>query len=197
MARSKKDFEPGVWHYITMSTVGRQPLFTTVSRVRALQGRLNRARKRYVLLCAAYVIMPDHLHWLIYPTEAGYEDFAVRQIQRRTRWADDPARHYLPRIVDDVKRGTTTEIRGLERSLPPRIWQSGFWDRPVMDIHRLPNIVNNIHQNPVRAGLCEHPADYPYSSYCALVLERPHIVVLDHAIWENLNISPTQAALQG
>ncbi len=193
MSQPVSRFEPGVWHHITVTTAARRPIFTDAGRVRVLQDRLNLARRRFALLCAAYVIMPDHFHWLIYPTESGFEDFAVEQIQRGGRYASDPAAYYLPRIIEELKRGTTQPIRRLNRSLPEQFWQSGFWDRPLSDIRRLPNIVNYLHLTPVRAGLCDHPADYPYSSYSALVLEHPHLVVLDHAIWENLNISPARA----
>ena len=43
-------------------------------------------------------------------------------------------------------------------------WQDGFHDRcirPHEDIHEY---VTYIHMNPVRAGLAEHPEDWPWSS---------------------------------
>ena len=188
MSRTAHRYEPGVWHHITVTTATRQPLFTDAARVRILQGRLNAARRRFALLCIGYVIMPDHFHWVIYPTEPGFEDFAAEQIQKGGRYADDPAAYYLPRIVEEVKRGTTQAIRRLARSLPQQIWQPGFWDRPVQDMRRLPDILRYIHMNPVRAGLCSRPADYPYSSHNAMVYDHPHAVVLDRMIWEQLGI---------
>ncbi len=181
-------YEPGIWHHVTVTAAARRPLFTDVGRVRILQERLNQARRRFGLLCAGYVIMPDHFHWVIYPTEAGFEDFAAEQIQKERRYAEDPAAYFLPRIVEEVKRGTTQAIRRLARSLPQQLWQPGFWDRPFADLNRLPAILDSIHMNPVRAGLCAHPAEYPYSSYNALVHGHPHIVTLDRAIWENLGL---------
>ncbi len=183
-------YEPGVWHHITVTTAGRRPILADKSRILTLQGKLNQARKRYGLLCAAYVILPDHFHWVIYPTESGYEDFAVHHIQGGSRYAKDPAAYYLPTIVDEVKRKTAQEILRLGRSLPQQLWQSGFWDRPLTDLRRLPDVVSYIHQNPVRAGFVSHPSEYPFSSYNALVKDHPHMVVLDRAVWDNLDISP-------
>ena len=192
MSAQSYRYEPGVWHHITVHTAAHRHVFADRERILSLQTRLNQARTRYVLLCAAYVILPDHFHWIIYPTESGYEDFAVEQIQKATRYAHDPAAYYLPRIVEDVKRGTSLAVRRVARSLPEQMWQSGFWDRPITDLRKLPEIVNYIHNNPVRAGYVAHPGDYPFSSYTALVNEHPHIVVLDAAVWENLKISPVR-----
>jgi putative transposase len=183
-------YEPGVWHHITVNTAAHRLVFDDKSRILILQSKLNQARKRHGLLCAAYAIMPDHFHWVIYPTEAGFEDFAVKQIQSGGRYAHDPAAYYLSRIVDDIKRKAAQEILRVARSLPQQLWQAGFWDRPIADMRKLPDAVEYIHLNPVRAGYVSHPADYPFSSYNALVHGHPHIVVLDRGIWENLKISP-------
>lgn len=190
MSQTSYRYEPGVWHHITVHTAARRRIFADKSRVLSLQTRLNQARKRFALLCAAYVIMPDHFHWVIYPTEGGFEDFAAQQLQREGRYASDPAAHYISRIVEDVKRGTSQAIRRFDRSLPEQIWQSGFWDRPVGDVRKLPDIIAHLHRNPVRAHMVRHPAEYPFSSYNAVVYDHPHIVVVDRVIWENLNISP-------
>jgi putative transposase len=44
------------------------------------------------------------------------------------------------------------------------IWQKGFTDHRIRDnqdyrLHRI-----YVHMNPVKAGLCKRPEDYPYSS---------------------------------
>lgn len=185
MPMTPSRYEPGVWHHITIHTAARQPLFADANHARTLQGQLNQARKRFALLVAAYVIMPDHVHWLIYPTESGFEDFAAGQLQRGGRYAHDPAAHYVAHMVEYVKRGTSQSILRLARTLSDQIWQSGFWDKLIDNLTDLPEIVDRIHLNPVRAGLCDHAKAYPYSSYNAIVYDHPHIVVVDRSIWEN------------
>lgn len=45
------------------------------------------------------------------------------------------------------------------------LFQDRFKSEPVEDFAYYTTVINYIHNNPVRAGICTHPADYPWSSY--------------------------------
>lgn len=45
------------------------------------------------------------------------------------------------------------------------VWQSRFFDEGITDRKELISKINYIHNNPVRAGLAQSPADYEFSSY--------------------------------
>jgi len=50
-------------------------------------------------------------------------------------------------------------------SVENRFWQQGGgFDRNVPDEDALGNMINYIHMNPVRRGLCESMFDWPFSS---------------------------------
>jgi REP element-mobilizing transposase RayT len=39
-----------------------------------------------------------------------------------------------------------------------------YWDRYIRDAEHYQKVVDYIHQNPVRAGLCRAPEAWPWSS---------------------------------
>ena len=45
------------------------------------------------------------------------------------------------------------------------IWQRRYWEHTIRDDRDLAAHLDYIHFNPVKHGLVEHPADWPYSSF--------------------------------
>jgi len=43
-----------------------------------------------------------------------------------------------------------------------RLWQEGFYDRVLRDDESTLSVAAYITQNPVRAGLCKDPREYPF-----------------------------------
>jgi REP element-mobilizing transposase RayT len=88
-----------------------------------------------------WCIMPNHVHVL----------FKLAQ------------RQSLGEVVRAWKGGSATEInRRLNRS--GRLWMMDYYDRFIRDQQHLDNCRVYIRNNPVKAGLCEHPQDWPFSS---------------------------------
>jgi REP element-mobilizing transposase RayT len=88
-----------------------------------------------------WCIMPNHVHVLI------------RLIENQT----------LAAIVQSWKGGSAIEInRVLDLKGP--LWQREYYDRYVRDLDHLHDCVAYIRNNPVKAGLCAQPADWPFSS---------------------------------
>ncbi len=99
---------------------------------------------RYVL--HAWCVMPNHVHVLIQPLEdlativQGWKSFTARWILRQN---------------DSLSLGIP------ERD---RLWMREYWDRFMRDENHYQKTVAYIHQNPVSAGLCATPAEWPWSS---------------------------------
>ena len=95
--------------------------------------------KMYVLL--AWVIMPNHLHFLIRPL---------------------PGKH-LDKILHSIKSFTSHEAnRLLSRNGP--FWQAESFDRYIRNRRHLIATIRYIHRNPVKARLCREAKDWRYSS---------------------------------
>ena len=84
-----------------------------------------------------FVIMPDHMHLLITPSE---------EIS-------------LERAMQFIKGGFSFRLKW---SGP--VWQAGFSNHRVRDFEDYEKHKEYIRMNPVRARLVEKPENYPYSS---------------------------------
>lgn len=55
------------------------------------------------------------------------------------------------------------------------VWMRRYSSIPILDERQFGSVMRYIDLNPVRAGLCAHPADWPWSGYAANVGLRPPI----------------------
>ncbi len=99
------------------------------------------ARDRGDIALHGYVIMPDHYHVLVTLTRVT----SISNVVRRAHSA-------LARLVR-----SRTAVHG-------RVWQRRFYDHAVRDEEDWRTRLNYLHGNPVRAGLVESAAEYPWSS---------------------------------
>jgi len=109
----------------------------------------------------AYVIMPDHVHVLLYPRRATYEMRQVLVALKRP--VSDAARVYLQRSQ------STRWIDRLTVRYPSRtvfrFWQpGGGFDRNIFREKTVPGVIEYIHNNPVRRGLADDSLEWKWSS---------------------------------
>jgi putative transposase len=97
-----------------------------------------RSQKKYVL--HEFVVMPHHFHLLITPLGSTLE-----------------------RTMQLIKGGFSFRA-GKEFSMKAEIWQTSFHDRRVRDSGEYSQFLGYIHSNPVKAGLCQNPEEWTYSS---------------------------------
>ena len=56
------------------------------------------------------------------------------------------------------------EVLGLGIPQAHQVWMREYWDRFIRDEKHLAAAIEYIHENPVKAGLCRHAVDWPWSS---------------------------------
>jgi len=100
--------------------------------------------ERYTLY--AFVVMPNHVHALVRP-HAG---FTLSQILHT--WKSFTA-HEAQKIA---------EASGLSIPKGEAFWQRESYDHLIRDEADFEQILEYIIQNPVKAGLCDKPEDWPY-----------------------------------
>ena len=133
------------------SETGRAYLVTTVTdgRVRLFDdwcvGRLvARALACSPVNTLAWVLMPDHLHWLL-------------QLRDTT----------LGQVVGEMKSRSARSVNaGLART--GKVWQKGFHDHAVRAEENLREMARYVIANPLRAGLVNNIGDYPLWDACWL-----------------------------
>jgi len=120
-------------YLITTVTRDRTPHFQDLHAARTLVRILMETQRRNQADTLAYVIMPDHLHWLM-----------------QLHSSDS-----LPRIVGRVKSLSA-------RTLGVPVWQTGFHDHGVRKEEDLLALARYVVANPLRAGLVSSIRDYPH-----------------------------------
>lgn len=130
---------PNQVYLITTVTAGRRPFFTELSAGRAVVQELIQADNRGHAKTFAYVVMPDHLHWLM---SLGHGKI-------------------LGDVAGGLKRYSAIVInRLLGRPLTP-VWQRGFHDHALRNEESVVDAARYIIANPLRAGLVKRIGDYP------------------------------------
>jgi REP element-mobilizing transposase RayT len=128
--------EPNRIYLVTTTTHERQPLFTEMRLGRIVVETIKGEQPRASTL--AYVVMPDHLHWLLQLSDTAPLDTVVR----------------------NVKSISAHRINLAFNSTGKR-WQAGYHDHAVRSEEDIRDIARYIVANPLRAGLVKRIGDYP------------------------------------
>jgi REP element-mobilizing transposase RayT len=126
----------GQIYLITAVTISREPVFKTLRYGRCVVKALQQAQVSADTL--SFVVMPDHLHWLMQLRE-GYT---------------------LSKVVKFVKCSSAHSINRL-RNTRGAVWSKGFHDRALKRDDDVAACARYVAANPLRAGLVEHIGDYP------------------------------------
>lgn len=112
----------------------------------------NAVLRRYAELYSlwSYVVMVNHLHLLIRPKplKAGSADSFVS----------------LRIITKSIKGYTAREANRLLQRTGEHFWQQESFDHWARDEEEFFRIIAYIENNPVKAGLVQHPEDWMWSS---------------------------------
>jgi putative transposase len=174
----KRIDEPGQARELTFSCYKR---YEFLGRDRTRQwfvDELAEARKTFPFDLWAYVIMPEHVHLLIYPREASAKAGIVagrikESVARKAiKYLEENAPEWLERI--SVKEGSR---------LRRRFWQpGGGYDRNVVELSTVEQMINYIHMNPVRRGLVSRPEEWFWSSAGWYAGVQPVPIEMDRTI---------------
>jgi putative transposase len=126
-------------YFVTASTFQKRSLFQTERMARLLVDVLFHYRGQGRYLLHEFVLMPDHFHVLLSPTET------------------------LERALQLIKGGFSFRARK-ELGFGGEIWQKSFYDRRVRDVDEYCAFREYIHRNPVKGRLASVAEEYAYSS---------------------------------
>jgi putative transposase len=143
---------PGQGHFLTFSTYQRRRFLDSPETRDIVIVVLEKCLQSQHAGCAGFVVMPDHVHALIY----GKEDFKISpfvQVWKKTS---------SYRIREFFER----ELKKYEQLCPQGspIWQARFYDFNVDSDAKLNEKIEYMHQNPVAARLAETALDWNWSS---------------------------------
>lgn len=126
-------------YHLTFTVAERAPVFVDMPTGRVIAHCLNSADLLRDAKTLAWVVMPDHLHWLVQLGDMGELDQLVRRIK-------------------SASARRVNEMRGCSGPL----WQPGYYDHLIRDDENLRDVARYIVANPLRAGLVKRVGDYPW-----------------------------------
>jgi putative transposase len=128
----------GQYYHIVACTAERRRVFASFQCGREVVRSLQRLQAAGIATSIAFVVMPDHVHWLMQLHDCkslsvcvgSMKSFAARSM-----------------IAKNLRRGP--------------VWQKGYMDRAIRCEEDLLPVARYIIANPLRAGLVEHIGEYP------------------------------------
>ncbi|MCE9519403.1 MAG: DEAD/DEAH box helicase [Verrucomicrobia bacterium] len=138
---------PWAKYMLTYSTRERR-ILSSEAREIVLKALLYFNQVRYHLL--ATVVMPDHVHILLEPLPASWDEEGT------------PIFHSLTDINHSIKSFTANKINKLEGSSKP-VWEKESFDRMIRSESDLQEKFDYIKNNPAEAGIVSKGKSYPWS----------------------------------
>ncbi len=129
--------EPNRLYLLTANTLHREPVFRDFALGKLVGDQFRNAEELGFADSLAWVVMPDHFHWLI-----DLKQGSLSELMQRTK-------SLSARAVNTAagRKGT--------------LWQHGFHDRALRREDDLVQMARYVVANPLRAGLVQRFSDYP------------------------------------
>ena len=124
-------------YLLTTNTHDRKPIFKDFTLGRVVVNQFRCAQDQGIANSLAWVVMPDHFHWLVELQQGSLGDL----IQKTKSLSTKAVNQFTGRKVN--------------------LWQKGFHDRALRREEDLVKVARYVVANPLRAGLVEKLGDYP------------------------------------
>ena len=134
--------EFGRLYLLTTITQQRRPIFNNFQLGRLVVDQFRQAHEEGIVISKAWVVMPDHFHWLI-------------ELQNKT----------LGELMCRIKSRSSVNINRLTKT-HERVWQKGYYNRALRQEDDVKAAARYIIQNPIRAQIASRIGDYPLWDAC-------------------------------
>ncbi len=138
----------GLSYILTTVVHGRAPLLASDAAAELAVREFQRLDQEGFTRSIAYVVMPDHIHWLV-ELRAGTLETVMKRFKSRTA---QQVNRSLGRIG--------------------RFWQGGYHDHAIRSDESLYRHAMYLMGNPIRAGLAAQVGQYRHA-WCEWELESP------------------------
>ncbi len=142
MPRRPRVCPPGIPQHVVQRGHNRRNCFRCEQDFATYASLLRKAAQRWDVAIHAWVFMSNHVHILMTPAHEGGISRLMHQL----------GSNYVRYFNQRTGRSGT-------------LWEGRFRSCLVQDDEYLLQCHRYIELNPVRAGMVEHPAEYPWSSY--------------------------------
>ena len=145
-------------HFVTFSCYRRRRLLDHDQAKRVVLGVLNSQLASRIASCVGFVVMPDHVHAIIWLPVPKQLSVFMQQWKRLSS-------HHIRQLVHKKFVHYAEKI-----DADDPFWQAKYYPFHLYSEEKVREKLTYMHENPVRAGLVAHPCDWAFSSarYCEL-----------------------------
>ena len=166
MARKPRINLPGVPQHVIQRGHNREPCFYGEADYSAYLEFLQMTSERSGCQIHAYVLMTNHVHLLVTPTQ----DYGISTMMQSL------GKRYVQYVNSSYRRSGT-------------LWE-GRYKASLVDSQRyLLTCMRYIELNPVRAGMVVSPSEYRWSSYGCNAASKDNCVVTPHPLYRQLGVT--------
>lgn len=138
-------------HFVTFSCKRRRRLLDPDRAKQVVLGVLNSQLAKQSARCVGFVIMPDHVHAIVWFPQPGQLSLFMKQWKQRASFSlKQVFRTHFPRYARWIENDT--------------LWQPRYYAFHIHSRDKLDEKLTYMHRNPVRAGLVRAPCDWKWSS---------------------------------
>ncbi len=167
MARLPRFFAPGIPLHVIQRGNNRQKLFSQITDYQVYLDWLKEAAQSHGCAIHAYVLMTNHVHFLVTPT---HEDSLPKTFQSL-------GRRYVQYFNKTYERTGT-------------LWEGRYRATLIESEAYLLTCCRYIELNPVRAGMVRHPREYRWSSYQYHAEGKANPLLTPHSLYQRLGGTP-------
>ena len=155
MTRYRRAVVGGGTYFFTVVTYRRRRFLTDEEPRKWLPEAIELTRADHPFEIDAWVLLPDHLH-CIWTLPEGDADYSGRWALIKSRFTKQVK--VLPRRDDWMTESKRKHREGTA-------WQRRFWEHSIRDDRDFEAHVSYTHFNPVKHGLVDRAADWPFSTF--------------------------------
>jgi len=163
MSRQPRFVLPGQPQHVIQRGNNRNVIFVSDDDYRFYLEKLGDACQRFECDLHAYVLMSNHVHLLMTPQTA----------QGISKVMQSVGRYYVQYFNHQYQRTGT-------------LWEGRYKSTLLDSENYLLTCYRYIELNPVRAGMVDHPADYPWSSYGCNAEAQNNTLISPHELYVKL-----------
>lgn len=142
--------DQAVIYFVTVCCANRRPIFREPSAVQIAVRSLIDCARRTAWHVSQICMMPDHVHLMLSPANEREQS--------------------LSKVIQRWKSSSKQRLNKV--GVLGDVWQREFFDHLLRSDESLTEKWRYVEMNPVRAGLCECPEEYPYLGTPEEILQR-------------------------
>ena len=186
-------------YFVTSKVINQLPIFVFDKFCQIIISNLDFYRNQFRTKILGYVIMPDHIHLILWPQVKytvsdflrNFKEYTAKEIIKTLKYYREALapRPELALYLTRAGLGTCPSRReilisfykaakNIERQTF-KLWQSRNWIENIYSEKFLAQKLNYIHNNPVRAKMVKEAKDYPYSSFQNYYQDNDSLIKID------------------